>query len=261
MSNESAPEEISGHGAAKRAGTGIHLLVLTPHEIPGRRVASFLRRARRTHFGLFPGFTGITPRGGQAAVAFHGVGDMMAYTAVRHLAHLLQPGLIVHVSMARAVAESVREADFVVVREAVPCWCPPALTHGMIGDAALLDAKGRAGSGPLGGATVAADPRVNAEVGSRMGCASALPAGCVLAVRAGSTADPLHGWFAREFVRTNFETDVTDHDSHGFLTACGAAAARGAAVRVIGENEGAEAEPLPAHAWKAVAETLALLPG
>ena len=250
--------EQQNRNPGRRGAGSIRLLVLTPHGLSPRGMGALLRRPRRIHYGLFPGLTGAVPAG-QVAVAFHGVGEMLAYTAVRHLAHLLQPELIVHLAMARAVGESLREGDIAMVHETAPCWCPPALPQEMIGDTNLLDANARASAGALGGGVVEPDPFVSRDLLSCIRRAPGALGGDVPTVRAGSMADPLHGWFAREFVRTRFAVDVTDHDSHGFLTACSEVATRGAAVRVIGEKEGSESEPIPHGAWETLAGALAHL--
>jgi hypothetical protein len=254
MSIEDTSHETEGGNSTPGASAGgVRVVWLTPHEISERTASAVLGDgSRRIHFGLFPGRIGRNPSHG-AAIAYHGIGDTLAYTAARHLAHLLQPALIVHVAPARAVAETLADGDLAVVREAVPCWCPPALAENLVSDPGLLDALSRAAAGPLGGETAKADP---ATAEGAVACLSE-PVGRrgakAVLLRVGSTPEPLHGWLARDFVRARFAVDATDHDAHGFLLGCTHSGVRGIAVRVICNAENAESGRMPRDAWEIVA--------
>lgn len=212
------------------------LVIVCAHTREAAAIAGRMRRAQRTHYGVFHGYMGNLG-GVAAAVAVSGEGEYPAYAAVRQMAFLFGPKWLANFGVAGAVREDLHAGDITALSHSRRCYCPIALADNMFDDDSLVFPDDEAREYVLGAPTLDADAALlqtalDALNGSppRGALQESIPA-----LLAGSVPRPLAVWRGREFVRARYGADVVDMESYGFLSAAIDTGIPGFALKVISD--------------------------
>ena len=210
-------------------------MISVPCRRLARLVADGLASPRQYHSGLFHVREGYY-RGRPVVVICCSGDENVHYASVRHIAALYRLAGALLVEPVRAVAETPGLGTVVLGTSARRYYCPTALPGNMDGIDDLVF-RGEAlrqwlAEPPVAAAMEAIDRLAAGSreiVGGGALCQDLVP------VRVGSSARPLRGWRAAEFVRTHFEIDVVDTGAFGFLRACSDVSIAGCVLGVVTE--------------------------
>lgn len=117
-------------------------LVICTSDVLLRALKRRMNGVRGERFGLFDGWSAQAGDASVTAVLCER-SEEMAYAAVRQMIPLVEPGMILYLSEAVAVAETIGGGDLVWALSVRRCYCPVVVTDNMFPDYAPGQGRGR----------------------------------------------------------------------------------------------------------------------